>query len=101
MMALDGVGLADNGGRKTKYIGQVSSSLLKKYAISVAAFSSESEPCVAFSPTDDPNSLRMVPSSALAGSVAPIRSRQAFTAPGFSMTITMHGALDMNSVKPS
>src|SRR5260221_10535733 len=40
---------------------------LKKYAISMAAFSSESEPWVAFSPTDAPNSLRMVPSSAFAG----------------------------------
>ena len=65
------------------------------------AFSSESEPCVAFSPTDPPNSLRIVPSSAFAGSVTPIKSRHAFTAPSFSRVSTTHGPLDMNSVKPA
>ena len=61
-------------------------------------FGSESDPCVAFSPTEPPNAFRIVPSSAFAGSVAPIRSRQALTAPSFSSTNTTHGALDMNSV---
>src|SRR5260370_22557966 len=105
-MALDNIRRADrrwynDEAQRTKNKArlQTSSSLLKKYAISIAAFSSESEPCGAFSPTDDPNSLRIGPSSALAGSVAPIKSRQALTAPSFSSTISTHGPLDMNSVK--
>ena len=39
------------------------------------AFSAESEPCAEFSPIDFANNLRIVPSAALAGSVAPITSR--------------------------
>src|ERR1700687_5561892 len=56
----------DNGLWKTDKF-QTISSRLKKYAISLAAFSSESDPCVAFSPTEAPNCFRIVPSSALAG----------------------------------
>jgi nucleotidyltransferase/DNA polymerase involved in DNA repair len=47
----------------------------KKYAISSAAVSGASEPWTEFSPFDSANSLRIVPSSASAGSVAPITPR--------------------------
>src|SRR5215204_2082977 len=80
---------------------QTSSKLLKKYEISIAAFSSESEPWTAFSPSEPPKSFLSVPASALAGSVAPIRSRHDLTALSFSSAMTTHGALDMNSVRPA
>ena len=47
----------------------------KNCAISFCAVSAASEPCTEFSLIDLANSLRMVPGAALAGSVAPIRSR--------------------------
>ena len=47
----------------------------KNWAISMAAFSTLSEPWAEFSPTERANSLRMVPSAAFAGLVAPITSR--------------------------
>jgi len=54
---------------------------------------------VAFFSIDDPNCFRMVPSSALAGSVAPITSRQFLIALGASSAMTMAGPDDMNSVR--
>src|SRR5262245_336119 len=68
------------------YRGQ-SSRLEKKYGISVAADSGESEPCTALASIDEANSFRIVPAAALAGSVAPIRSRQRAIAPSPSSTI--------------
>ena len=47
------------------------SSSLKNWAISILALSSESEPWTVFSPTLSLKALRMVPSSAFAGLVAP------------------------------
>ena len=47
----------------------------KKYPISKAAVSGASEPCVALRSMDVPKSLRSVPASAFAGSVAPIAVR--------------------------
>ena len=47
----------------------------KNCAISIAAVSGASEPCTEFSPIDFACALRMVPSAALDGSVAPITSR--------------------------
>ena len=55
---------------------------LKKYLISIAAFSGESEPCTELASIDSAKSLRMVPGAALDGSVAPITSR--FLATAFS-----------------
>ena len=47
----------------------------KNCAISIAAVSGASEPCTEFSPIDFACTLRMVPSAAFDGSVAPITSR--------------------------
>lgn len=47
----------------------------KNCAISTAAFSTLSEPWAELASMDSANSLRMVPSAALAGLVAPITSR--------------------------
>ena len=44
-------------------------------AISIAAFSSLSEPCTVLASIDSASSLRMVPASALAGLVAPMMAR--------------------------
>src|SRR5439155_906740 len=46
--------------------------------------------------TDDANSLRMVPAAALAGSVAPMRSRHFWMPLSASSTIGMHGPCVMN-----
>src|SRR6185369_15079821 len=53
----------------------------KNCAISIAAVSVASEPCTEFSPIDFAWTLRIVPSAALDGSVAPITSRYFNTAP--------------------
>ena len=47
----------------------------KNCAISFSAVATASEPCTEFSPIERACALRMVPGAALAGSVAPIRSR--------------------------
>src|SRR6202030_1804806 len=73
------------------------SRLLKKNATSRAAVSGASEPCVAFFSTSMPNSLRIVPRAALAGSVAPIRSRHFAIAPSPPNAITPPGPDDMYS----
>src|SRR6185312_1414836 len=63
----------------------------KKNRASRAALSSESDAWIAFRSFDSANSLRTVPASASAGSVAPIATRNAATASAFSRTIGMHG----------
>ena len=78
-------------------MGEPVSIATENHAISFRALSSESEPWVAFSPTFAPNSLRIVPASAFAGSVAPISVRQAATASSFSRTATTTGPRVMNS----
>src|SRR5215472_1250202 len=72
------------------------SSAPKKYGISNAADSTESEPCTALASMEDAKSLRMVPGAALAGSVAPIRSRSRLIALSPSSTIGRHGPPVMN-----
>jgi len=67
----------------------------KKKAISVRAFSGESDPCTLFASMLLANSLRMVPSAALAGLVAPMTSRFRATALSPSSTCTMTGPLVM------
>src|SRR5690606_4472102 len=69
----------------------------KKKVISLSAFSSESEPCTAFLPLDSAKRLRMVPSAASAGSVAPMVVRQASTASAFSSVRATAGPELMNS----
>src|SRR6267143_2302494 len=69
----------------------------KKYAISKAADSGESEPCTALASIDEAKSLRIVPGAALAGSVAPMRSRRRAMAPSPSSTIGMHGPCVMKA----
>src|SRR5437016_2698613 len=69
----------------------------KKYGISKAADSGESEPCTALASIDAAKSLRIVPGAALAGSVAPMRSRRRAMAPSASSTIGMQGPDDMNA----
>jgi len=54
---------------------------------------------VAFRSIDSANSLRIVPASALAGSVAPMSVRHFLIASGASSTSTMDGPDDMNSVR--
>ena len=49
-----------------------SSVVRKKYAISIAAFSAESEPCTVFASMLSARSARMVPGAAFFGSVAPM-----------------------------
>src|SRR5690242_21654216 len=70
--------------------GQIST-CEKKNAISCAAFSGESEPCTELASIDSAKSLRIVPGSALAGSVAPITSRFLATAFSPSSTCTTTG----------
>src|SRR5207253_2202967 len=72
------------------------SSALKKYGISNAAVSGASEPCTALASIELANSLRMVPAAALAGSVAPMRSRHFWIALSASSTSGMHGPCVMN-----
>ena len=57
--------------------------LLKKNAISFVAFSSESEPCTAFSPKLEAYNFLIVPGSASSGLVAPIVLRHSKTASSF------------------
>src|SRR5262249_44838468 len=78
---------------------QASSTPAKKYPISYAAVSGASDPCVALRSIDSANSLRSVPASALAGSVAPISVRHFLIASGASSTMTIAGPDDMNSVR--
>jgi hypothetical protein len=47
----------------------------KNWVISTPAVAAASEPCTEFSPIDFAKALRIVPGAALAGSVAPMRSR--------------------------
>src|SRR5690606_5028271 len=54
---------------------------VKDCAISTTAVSGESDPCTEFSPIDLACALRMVPSAAFGGSVAPITSRYLAIAP--------------------
>ena len=69
----------------------------KQNAISVRAFSGLSEPCTELASMLSAKSLRIVPSAALAGFVAPITSRFLATAPSPSSTCTTTGPLVMNS----
>src|SRR3954452_6497009 len=71
----------------------------KKNAISCAAFSGESEPCTELASIDSAKSLRIVPESALAGSVAPITSRFLATAFSPSSTCTTTGPEIMKLTK--
>ena len=70
------------------------SASVKNWAISSLAFSWLSEPWTEFSPIDWAKSLRMVPSAALAGLVAPMTSRYLATALSPSSTCTTTGAGD-------
>ena len=72
---------------------------LKKYPSSNAAVSGASDPCVALFSIDAPNSLRSVPGSALAGSVAPMSVRHFLIASGASRHMTTQGPEDMKSVR--
>ena len=63
----------------------------KKYPSSNAAVSGASDPCVALFSIDAPNSLRNVPVSAFAGSVAPISVRHFLIASGASSARTTTG----------
>src|SRR5439155_25895848 len=78
---------------------QISSTPLKKYPISYAAVSAASDPCVALRSIDSASSLRSVPESAFAGSVAPISVRHFLIASAASSTRTTHGPDDMNVVR--
>src|SRR5438132_13628521 len=69
----------------------------KNWAISIAAVSGASDPCTEFSPIDFACSLRMVPSAAFDGSVAPITSRYLAIAPSPSSTCTTTGPEVMKS----
>src|SRR3954467_7985763 len=69
----------------------------KNCAISIAAVSVASEPCTEFSPIDFAWTLRIVPSAALDGSVAPITSRYFKIAPSPSSTWTTTGPEIMKS----
>ena len=63
----------------------------------MAAFSSLSLPWTAFLALLSAKRLRMVPSAAWAGSVAPIRSRNDYTALSFSRIAATMGPLAMYS----
>src|ERR1035438_8268517 len=69
----------------------ISSYPANQYPLSNAAVSSASEPWMAFSERELANFLRMVPSSALAGLVAPISLRRPAIASSFSRTIRTSG----------
>src|SRR5579872_2959221 len=69
----------------------------KNWAISTAAVSKASDPCTEFSPIDLACSLRMLPSAAFEGSVAPITSRYLRTALSPSRTWTTTGPEIMKS----
>src|SRR4051794_11156402 len=80
-------------------MAQIKSTPAKKYPISYAAVSGASEPCVALRSIDSANSLRSVPPSALAGSVAPISVRHFLMPSSASSTRTIAGPDDMNDVR--
>src|SRR6185503_258723 len=80
-------------------VNQISSIPGKKYPISKEAVSGASDPCVALRSIDCANSLRSVPASALAGSVAPINVRHFLIASGASKTTTIAGPEAINSVR--
>src|SRR6185436_14657234 len=69
---------------------------LKKYSISVRAFSTLSEPCTALASIESAKSARMVPFAAFFGSVVPISSRFFATALSPSSTWTSTGPEVMN-----
>src|SRR6185295_4865700 len=73
----------------------------KKYEISTLAFSGESDPCTALNSMFVPWALRIVPGSALAGSVAPISSRFFLMALSPCNTITSDGPEHINSQRLS
>src|SRR5213596_806632 len=91
-LGIDGPYVEHQHGRETSWhaltyqLARTSASAKKKRA-SRAAFSSESDAWIAFRSLDSANSLRTVPASASAGSVAPIALRSAATAPAFSRII--------------
>ncbi len=60
----------------------------KKNGISTAAVSGASDPCTALRSMFSANCLRIVPSAAFAGFVAPIKARQSAIAFSFSSAIT-------------
>ena len=76
--------------RARSYLGWISRAP-KKYGISKAADSGESDPCTALASIEAAKSFRMVPAAALAGSVAPMRSRRRRMAPSPSSTMGRHG----------
>src|SRR5437867_75865 len=71
----------------------------KKKPSSRSASSAESDPCTEFASSDCAKSLRMVPRSAFAGSVAPMISRLSATASGPSSTWTTTGPEIMKSTR--
>src|SRR5207249_7140365 len=73
----------------------------KKYPISKRAVSGESDPWTALCSIVVPYTARIVPGSAFAGSVAPIRSRCLLMASSPSSTSTTTGPEAMNLVKLS
>src|SRR5689334_15703311 len=74
----------------------------KKYATSNRAVSSASEPCTAFASMLAAYFFRIVPSSALAGLVAPISLRHdAIASSSFSRHMATHGPLDIKLVSDS
>src|SRR5262249_8183400 len=86
--------------RRTKICGQEShpkkpqrtiSLPAKNCAISLTAVSGASEPCTEFSPIERACTFRIVPGKALAGSVAPMISREAATAFSPPSTSTTSG----------
>src|ERR1044071_6599198 len=72
----------------------------KKYPISNAAGSGASDPCVALRSMDCAYSLRSVPASAFAGSVAPISVRHFLIASVASSTMTTAGPADERTGNP-
>ena len=70
---------------------------MEQIGIPRSAAAGLSEPCVEFSPTDRANILRIVPSAAFAGSVAPITSRYLAIAPSPSRTCNTIGPDVMKS----
>src|ERR1700712_5238159 len=71
----------------------------KKNAISVAAFSTLSEPCTELASMLSANCARTVCGSAFLGSVAPMMSRFLSTAPSPSSTCTTTGAVIIDDTR--
>ncbi len=74
--------------------------MLKKNGISIAAVSGASDPCTALRSILCANFLRMVPSAAFSGLVAPISSRHCLIAFSRSSTSTTTGPSVMNVTSP-